>query len=92
LADLAGTSEPSIRRYAAGERTPPDDVAARVHFLAVLTAVLRGSFNEFGIRRWFDRPRAALGERTPSALLEGSWSPEDEGPRAAAQLAATLLA
>jgi uncharacterized protein (DUF2384 family) len=92
LAELTGTSEPSLRRYGAGDRRTPDDVAGRIHFLALITAVLRGSFNEFGTRRWFERPRAVLGERKPSDLLEGSWSPEDEGPQAAVRLATTLLA
>ncbi len=92
LAELSGASEPSLRRYAAGERTAPDRVAQRLHFLALLTAILRGSFNEFGIRRWFERPRGALAERAPGELLRGDWEPDDEDPQAAARLAASLLA
>ncbi|MPZ51101.1 MAG: hypothetical protein GEU75_17685 [Dehalococcoidia bacterium] len=92
LAELSGASEPSLRRYAAGERMPPDPVAQRLHFLTLLTAILRGSFNEFGIRRWFDRPRRALDERAPGELLRGGWEPDDDGPQATARLAVTLLA
>lgn len=91
LSALAGASEPSLRRYAAGERVPTDRVAQRVHFLALLVAVLRGSFNEFGIRRWFERRRTTLDGLSPADLLRDDWSPDDPGPQAAAQLAATLL-
>jgi hypothetical protein len=91
LAALAAVSEPSLRRYAAGERNVPDPVARRLHFLAVLVAILRGSFNEFGIRRWFDRPRQALSGRTPAGALAGEWSPDATGPATAMQLAVELL-
>jgi hypothetical protein len=91
LAELAAVSEPSLRRYEAGERSVPDPVAQRLHFLAVLIAILRGSFNEFGIRRWFDRPRQALGGRTPVGVLAGEWSPDEPGPEAILQLAVELL-
>lgn len=77
LGQLVGTSEPSLRRYAAEDRTTPDAIAHRVHFLAELVAILRGSFNEFGIRRWFERPHPALGGKTPAALLRGKFDPMD---------------
>jgi hypothetical protein len=92
LAELAAVSEPSLRRYAAGERQVPDPVAQRLHFLALLIAILRGSFNEFGIRRWFERQREALAGRSPAAVLRGDWSPDEPGPEAAMQLAVELLA
>ncbi len=92
LAELAAVSEPSLRRYAAGERQVPDPAAQRLHFLALLIAILRGSFNEFGIRRWFERPRQTLGGRTPASTLRGDWSPDEPGPQAAMQLAVELLA
>jgi hypothetical protein len=91
LAELAAVSEPSLRRYAAGERSVPDPVAQRLHFLAVLIAILRGSFNEFGIRRWFRRPRQGLGGRTPAGVLGGDWSPDEPGPETTLQLAVELL-
>ncbi len=91
LAELAAVSEPSLRRYAAGERQVPDPAAERLHFLARLFAILRGSFNDFGVRRWFDRPRQALGGRTPAAVLRGDWSPDDPGADTVMQLAVELL-
>ena len=91
LAELAGTSTPSLRRYAAGERATPDPVAQRIHFLAILVALLRGSFNEFGVRRWFERPRSALDGQAPGELLAGTWDPDDPGPRGLRELAEGLL-
>lgn len=91
LAELAAVSEPSLRRYAAGERQVPDAVAERVHFLVLVIAILRGSFNEFGIRRWFERPRQALGGRAPADALHGEWSPDRPGPGTVLKLAIDLL-
>ena len=91
LEQLLATSEPSLRRYAAETRTVPDAVTERVHFLAQLVAVLRGSFNEFGIRRWFERPHPALGGRAPASLL-GLVDPAEAGPQATLAAALQLLA
>jgi hypothetical protein len=91
LGPLLVVSEPSLRRYAAGTRTVPDAVAERVHFLAQLVAVLRGSFNEFGIRRWFERPHPALDGRTPVSLMSG-FNPSAAGPQATLAAALQLLA
>jgi uncharacterized protein (DUF2384 family) len=92
LAALVGISPSSLRRYAGGSRRTPDPVAARLHFLATVVADLLGTYNEPGVRRWFDRPRAPLGDRSPREVLQGEWSPEDEGPRAVRALARSLLA
>lgn len=89
---LVGSSEPSLRRYAAESRATPDGVAERVHFVAQLVAIVRGSFNEFGIRRWFDRPHPALDGRAPASLLGGEFDPSDAGPRATLDAAVRLLA
>ena len=92
LAGLLGISASSVRRYASGARRTPDEVAMRLHFLATVVADLLGTYNAQGVRRWFDRPRAALGGRSPRAVLRGAWSPEDEGPRAVRALAHALTA
>jgi len=90
LAGLVGASEPSLRRYAAATRPAPDPVAERVHFLAQLVAILRGSFNEFGIRRWFERPHPALENRAPRLLVRAD--PAESGPQATLAAALQLLA
>jgi hypothetical protein len=91
LAPLLGISVSSLRRYQAGTRSTPDDVAARLHFLALVISDLAGAYNDIGIRRWFHRERSPLDGRTPSALLTGEWTPEDEGPRRVRQLAQALV-
>ena len=90
LAELAGVSRISVRRYAAGERPTPDDVAARLHFLAKVVGDLRGAYNDIGVRRWFDRARSALGGRAPSALLRGRWDPDAKEPMQVRALARSL--
>ena len=90
LGDLVGVSPSSVRRYAAATRKTPDDVAERLHFVALLVGELGGAYNEIGIRRWFARPRSALGGKEPAALFRGAWTPDDEGPRRVRELAASL--
>jgi hypothetical protein len=89
LGRLVGASVPSLRRYGGEGRRTPDAVAQRVHLLAQLVAVLRGSFNEFGIRRWFERPHPHLAGQEPGGLLARGLDPAD--PEAAAVLDAALL-
>lgn|SRR6187455_1531965 len=82
LADLTGISPASLRRYAKGERTTPQPVAERLHWIAMVTSDLAASYNEFGIRRWFERPRSQLNGRSPRQLLNGDWTPSStEAPR-----------
>jgi hypothetical protein len=91
LAALLNLSLSSLKRYVSGERGTPDDVAARLHFLALVVGDLAGSYNDVGIRRWFQRRRTRLDGRTPAALLKGTWDPDDESPRRIRQLATELL-
>jgi hypothetical protein len=77
LAALAGTSPVSLRRYAAGSRTVPDAIAARLHWLALVASDLAGSYNPVGIRRWFERPRTQLGGESPREVLGEGWDPYD---------------
>lgn len=90
MAELIGVSVSSARRYFAGERTTPDGVAARLHFLAFVVGDLAGAYNDVGVRRWFHRPRKLLNGNTPAQLLEGNWEPHDDGPRQVRELAAAL--
>jgi len=91
LATLLGTSQVSVRRYLAGSREVPDTIAARAHWLALVVADLAGSYNEIGIRRWFERPRAQLDGRSPRQALDEDWRPEDSGPQRVRDLAAALV-
>jgi hypothetical protein len=91
LLQLTATSPASLRRYTTGTRTTPAALAARLHFLALLVSDLTGSYNDYGVRRWFHRPRSQLDGATPAQLLCGAWDPEDEGPRRVAALASALV-
>jgi len=81
----------SLKRYVSGERDTPDDVAARLHFLALVVGDLAGSYNPIGIRRWIHRKRTRLDGRPPAALLRGNWDPDEEAPRRIRQLATELV-
>lgn len=91
LAALLQVSASSLKRYQAAERDTPDTIAARLHFLALVVGDLAGSYNDIGIRRWFQRKRSQLNGRPPAALLTPDWDPDDDGPRRVRQLARELV-
>jgi uncharacterized protein (DUF2384 family) len=90
LEKLVHVAPATLRRYLAGERTVPDDVGERAHHLALVVNELVGSYNERGVRRWFERPRPQLGGKAPRRLLAKGWSPDDDGPQQVLALAAAL--
>lgn len=90
LAHLLSVSPVSVRRYRAGARETPDELAARLHFLATLVGDLAGAYNQFGIRRWFERPRTALDGKTPGEVLQGPWQADSTGIRRLRGLARSL--
>ncbi len=92
LGRLVGISASSLHRYASGGRVTPDAVAGRLHFLALVVGDLSGAYNEVGIRRWFERRRAALGNRSPLELLRGEWDPEGKDALRVRELARALVA
>ncbi len=92
LASLLNVSASSLKRYASGERDTPDDVAARLHHVALIVGDLAGAYNEVGVRRWFERKRTALAGRAPAALLSGDWNPDDPAPQEVRDLARALVA
>jgi len=89
---LGGLSPSSLRRYEAGVRPTPDDVAQRLHLLALVTADLAGAYNEAGIRQWFQRTRTQLDHRSPRQLLRRGWRADDPGPARVRDLARSLTA
>lgn len=91
LGQMVGASEPSLRRYASGLRQTPDRIALRLHFVTQIVAILRGSFNEFGIRRWFERAHPALDGLAPATVLRGDFDPADPSAQATLDAAARLL-
>ena len=92
LASLLNVSLSSLKRYASGGRVTPDEVAARLHHVALIVGDLAGAYNEVGVRRWFERKRTALDGRAPAALLAGDWNPDDPAPQKVRDLARALVA
>ena len=91
LAALVGISDASLRRYASGQRETPQKVAERLHWLALVVGDLAGSYNAFGIRRWFERPRQQLAGRSPRAELGADWSVDDASAAQVKSLAQALV-
>lgn len=89
LASLLGVSPSSVRRYATGARTPPELVTERAHYLAQVIHDLSGTYNEYGIKRWFQRPRTQLNGSSPLERLQEdhNWTPDSEAAREVARLA-----
>lgn len=83
LAELLKISPTSVQRYARGEREAPAAVVERLHWLALIVGYLRGTYNDLGVRRWFERPRTALGGKSPkeALLTDKAWTPGSEGAR-----------
>src|SRR3989337_1114525 len=75
-----------------GWTAAPDDVAGRLHVLARIVGELRGAYNDQGIRRWFERRRTTLNDRTPQELLAGARDPDADGPGAVLAIARSLNA
>ncbi len=92
LARLLNISAVSLRRYRSGARTTPDDVALRLHAVALMVGDLAGAYNDAGIRRWFVRPRSILENRAPVDVLTSRWQPDDPGPQQVRSLANALTA
>ena len=91
LAGMLEISPSSVARYRSGERATPDLVAARLHVLAMIVSDLAGSYNEFGVRRWFQRPRTALQGRAPNEILSHNWSCDADDVSLVRDLARSLL-
>ncbi|MCY4077527.1 MAG: hypothetical protein OXH04_19090 [Acidobacteria bacterium] len=92
LARLLRVPAVSVRGYSSGARRIPVDVAARLHALALMVDDLGGAYNDAGIRRWFIRPRAALGNRAPVDVLIPDWRPDDADAQLVSSLAHALAA
>ena len=91
LGAMLGVSRASVRRYATGSRSVPDDVAGRIHFVALVSSDLAGSYNDYGLRRWWERPRTALDGRSPRTALGSRWDPDTPAAVTIGGLARQLL-
>jgi hypothetical protein len=90
VARLVGASPSSIRRYSSGGRETPQAIAERLHFIALVLAELAGSYNDYGMRRWFTRPRSALDGRSPADLMGKDFNPDGPDGERIRRLAESL--
>lgn len=81
LARLLEISAASLQRYQSGDRQAPDAIAERAHFLTSVISALEGMYNEFGVRRWFERPRSTFDGQSARHLLGQGWTPTDGAAR-----------
>lgn len=90
LIELLDISAASLQRYQSGDRDAPDAIADRAHFLTSVIAALEGTYNDFGVRRWFERPRSVFNGRTARQVLSRRWTPNDEPARSVLAAAESL--
>jgi Protein of unknown function (DUF2384) len=90
VARLVGASPSSIRRYSSGDRETPQAIAERLHFIALVLAELAGSYNDYGMRRWFTRPRSALDGQSPADLMGKDFDPDGPDGERIRRLAESL--
>src|SRR3989344_7157773 len=62
----------------------------RLHFIYDIVDVLRGAYDDEGIRRWFYRGRTELGGKNPSEYLGQTWKPDDEYAKKVLELAKSM--
>lgn len=93
LATLLRVSKSSVQRYASGARKAKDPVVDRLHWLALVVGYLTGTYNEYGVRRWFERPRKALDGPSPKQVLlaDGDWTPDSRGAQRVEVLAKSTI-
>lgn len=91
LARMLRISESSVRRYGAGDRRTPEDVAWRLHAIGRIASALRGSYNSYGVRRWFERSRTALDGRTPAQIIAEAENEDEADLVRVIQLAEALI-
>ena len=90
LGDLLGIAPASLRRYAAASAPRPSPPPSGCIGWRWWCRDLAGSYNDFGMRRWFERPRTQLGGKSPRALLGARWTPDDKAAQQVRALAAAL--
>lgn len=90
LSQVLNISPASLRRYQADERTTPDGIAERLHWLTLRAIDLSGSYSPPGARRWFYRKREKLSGAAPIDILKKKWNTDDPKIKQISDLARSL--
>lgn len=91
LARLLLTPSSHLDGYAREAASPV--VEARARYLVNVLQHLSGTYNRWGIHRWFERSRAQLDGKSPlQALVDaGEWTPDSQAAADVATLAWALV-
>ncbi len=76
VSQLVGVEPVTVALLADGQLLISAGVAERLNWLHSVLSDLAGAYDDFGVRRWFDRPRAQLNHQAPIQYLGGNWSPD----------------
>ncbi|SRR3989344_1954765 len=88
--DLVG-EQPSALKITLQTRTKlPDQISGRLYLLYDIVDHLQGAYDYEGIRRWFDRSRTELENKSPSQYLGPAWDPKGEYAQRLLTLARSL--
>lgn len=68
-------------------RNDLQDCSKEIYFLYEMVDYLKGSYNDEGIRRWFQRERSQLGGKSPLQYLGSGWNPDEENAKRVLELA-----
>jgi hypothetical protein len=85
-----GVQARSTRRYCRRMGVAEADVA-RHEYHAAVNALLTHGYNQLGLDRWWQRPRAALGGLSPQAFLGDDFDPAGEEAQRVRDLAVALV-
>lgn len=84
LTNLTGKSPADMRKDLRGS-------SKKIHFIYEVVDYLRGSYNDDGIRKWFQRERSQLGGKSPLQYLGSGWNPDEEYAKIVLELAKSSI-
>ena len=85
-----GVARHKLAEYDVNPHDLPEEVVERFNFITKIMKHIAGSFNDYGMKRWFLRRRTQLQGISPAQVLTGDWKPNEEWPQKVLQLAETL--
>ncbi len=77
LAKILNRKQTTLQKMLDAPNQIPTSVEDRLNFLNAVIKNLKGSYNYYGICRWFQRERVQLNGKSPIDLLSGNWWPRD---------------
>jgi len=88
---LSGASERDLAQFASRGFGLPPPAVYRLHYLTLIVATLKATYNEMAVTRWFEKPRQRFGGKSPDQVLIGDWASDGEVAEAVLRLARSAL-